>query len=246
MPRRKLPPLRESFDSPTPTTTPVSDVPSGPQPRDVEATPETPKESPGEALPPTEIVEEPTLGDLMRHAAPPRPSTVIAAEFSDEPLPPDFEKLGDIAGVIVRTAGPLMQAPLSTRPRAPVPSYSRPLPAMPSYIPDTAVYRVRVTPLEVFRYPGFIAAGAPSWIDRNWIAFSPADEARGYPAGPSLAVPGVGVARKDWFVVREQVQIAAGLFRERVNVYEPEVFFNWFLPVAAAVAPEPDEPDDAA
>jgi len=120
---------------------------------------------------------------------------------------------------------------------------------MPSYVPDTARYRVRVTPLEVYRYPGFISPDAPEWINRNWIAFSGPDEEKGYPAGPSLSVPGVGIARKDWFVVREEVEVADGIVRERVNVYEPPVFFNWFVPILSPATPsdpDPLDPDDAA
>jgi hypothetical protein len=238
----KLPRIAASFPPAAPTP---FDTPSGPPSRDVEAThPQTPPGSAGDA---PEIIEEPTLGDLQKHAIqPPRRSTVIAAEFSDDPLPlptqlplpPTFEGVGDVAARVVDA--------LPRLPRNPSPSYSRPLPPMPSYVPDSTQYRVRITPLEVYRYPGFISADAPAFVDRNWIAFSGADEEKGYPAGPSIHVPGVGIARKDWFVVRETVEVADSIVRERVNVYEPDQFFNWFIPIIPVPSDEDDGPDDAA
>jgi hypothetical protein len=200
------------------------------------------------------VVEDPTLGDLQRHAVPTRRSSVLAFEASDEPLPPPFQTLGDAAQGVIATisrpepvptdhasSGSALEADPATAgadvapPLEPTPEpVLRRRANLPQYVAPTTRYVARILPLDVYKYPGYIAKNAPPWVDRNWVAYAPVDETRRppLPAGPALNVPGAGLCRVDWFIVREQVSVEAGLTHERIAVYEPEVFYNWFRPTA--------------
>lgn len=215
------------------------------------------------------VEEELTLGELAARrpdrgfAGIERPSTIKAAVFSDDPLPPPDPVTGlpitrpagqqlstrdAVAGVgmlppssgsedgrAIDTFVPLGHsaalAVAKAREQASLGPSAVDRQPLPSFVPDTAEYAVRIQPLAVFRYPGYIAANAPAWIDRNWIGYAGLDEVRNLPAGPALNIPGCIECRVGSFVVMERVTVDEGLTNDRLTVYEPDVFFNWFAPL---------------
>jgi len=192
-----------------------------------------PEEREGEPSVTPEAPPDVTLGDLQaQHGHRERQSSVIASQFSDVPLPP-----------------PDLTVPPVPRPapevfRAPVPPPVAPLPdwvalgkigreVTEKVAPPTPKgrYVARIEILDTFQYAGTLT-GAPDWIDRNWTAYADQDETRTppLPGGPALMVPGAGLCRRGWYVVREAVTVEDGIVSERLAVYEPDVFYHWFRP----------------
>jgi hypothetical protein len=103
-------------------------------------------------------------------------------------------------------------------------------------------YESRITIVDAFQYPGSFA-GAPDWIDRNWLGFADDDPLRGIPAGPCLRVPSpadpneVVLARVGDYVARQSVLLAEGQMPElRIEVWSREQFQKLFIPT---VPPHP-------
>jgi len=253
--RKKLPPVHQSVGKPGPRLdenekeelrqafgVPGDDLSDGyispqyaghPAPEEREGPSGVGRTPPGVISPElTPVVDEPTLGDLQAHAPPPPPSSVIASPFSDVPLPPP-----DLTVPPVPRANPEVF-------RAPVPPPVAPLPdwvalgkigreVVERVAPPTPKgrYVARIEILDTFQYAGTLT-GAPDWIDRNWTAYADQDETRTppLPGGPALMVPGAGLCRRGWYVVREAVTVEDGIVSERLAVYEPDVFYHWFRP----------------
>jgi hypothetical protein len=177
----------------------------------------------------TEVIDEPTIGDLAGsagHVVPgqiaPHPNILV----SDAPFPgqtPDpsdtFIPLGQAATAVVAA---VQQAAAREGPP--------PVPTPGPQGTGRVTYKQRVQIMEVYRYPGHFR-DAPPWVDRNWLSYFPYSEATPQrPAGPGLNIPGVGAVYVGDFLVQQEVSLDEGLSDVRLAVYTPDEFFRWFIP----------------
>jgi hypothetical protein len=180
------------------------------------------------------------LGDIEKMIGGVRPlpadSSPDAREREGNPETPAEESsptLGDLGVSLPEPAGIAQGFLMSDEPfeeRQPTDTMERAL-AEPVQKLGTAKYVQRIDVLEAFQYVGTLK-DAPPWIDRNWTSYAGYDEVTKEEPGPALKVPGLGLCRKNWFIVQQAVRLdEAGTQDVRLAIYRPDDFYKWFLPL---------------
>lgn len=179
--------------------------------------------------------EEPTLPGFMASDEPlPLPTQPPASQGANahapSPLNPEGNP-GDIQPSYIDTINDLSQRQRAAH-RPPDTGIIGDIlaPERPS---GPVTYESRIRILDAWQYSGQVA-GAPDWIDRNWIGWADEDPVRRMEASPCLRVP-LGNAsvlcRPGDYVVRQSTLFDNGLERLEIEVWERAQFQRLFLAV---------------